>query len=108
MEFSGKIAVVTGAGNGIGERTAQLLAERGATVVVQDYNRERAQAVAQEIADRGHTAMAVSGDVAALDQTFSSTTPQPSSPRTSSTSLMPTGSTISAPTCCPESGCHAC
>ena len=68
MEFSGKIAVVTGAGNGIGERTAQLLAERGATVVVQDYNRERAQAVAQEIADRGHTAMAVSGDVADLDQ----------------------------------------
>ncbi len=36
MEMDGKVGLVTGAGGGIGEATAQLLAARGATVVAAD------------------------------------------------------------------------
>lgn len=68
MEFAGKIAVVTGAANGIGERTAQLLAERGATVAVVDFDGKRAEAVAQAIMAKGGKALAVSGDVSNSDQ----------------------------------------
>jgi NAD(P)-dependent dehydrogenase (short-subunit alcohol dehydrogenase family) len=63
VEFSDKIAVVTGAANGIGERTAQLLAERGASVAVVDFDGKRADTVAQAIVARGGKALAVSGDV---------------------------------------------
>jgi NAD(P)-dependent dehydrogenase (short-subunit alcohol dehydrogenase family) len=43
------VALVTGAGSGIGQATAQLLAARGAHVVVADINEEAATAVASEI-----------------------------------------------------------
>lgn len=47
--FGGRIAVVTGAASGIGRATAELLAERGAKVVLVDLNLEAAEAVAAEI-----------------------------------------------------------
>lgn len=68
MEFTDRVAVVTGAGNGIGERTAQLLAERGASVAVVDYDYARAELVAKDIAANGGVAYAVSGDVSDLAQ----------------------------------------
>jgi NAD(P)-dependent dehydrogenase (short-subunit alcohol dehydrogenase family) len=49
MELSGKHAVVTGAGSGIGAACARRFAAEGARVVVADVARERAEAVAQEI-----------------------------------------------------------
>jgi NAD(P)-dependent dehydrogenase (short-subunit alcohol dehydrogenase family) len=49
INLTGKIAVVTGAGSGIGAATARLLARHGAKVHVADINGEAAAAVAREI-----------------------------------------------------------
>jgi len=49
IDLSGKTAVITGAGSGIGAATARLLARHGAKVHVADLNAEAATAVAREI-----------------------------------------------------------
>ncbi|MEB3980964.1 SDR family NAD(P)-dependent oxidoreductase [Mycobacterium sp. 663a-19] len=49
IDLTGKTAVVTGAGSGIGAATARLLARRGAKVHVADINADAAAAVAREI-----------------------------------------------------------
>src|SRR5881398_3711874 len=54
-----KVAIVTGAGSGIGEATARLLAREGASVVVADINRTEAERVAGEL----HNAVAAEVDV---------------------------------------------
>ncbi|HUZ16884.1 MAG TPA: glucose 1-dehydrogenase [Spirochaetia bacterium] len=59
----GKIAVVAGAGSGIGRGVARRLAEEGATVVVVDLNAEGAERVAAEIAKTGRTSSAHSLDI---------------------------------------------
>lgn len=51
--FAGKVAIVTGASSGIGEATARLLAERGATVVLAARREETLAALAEEIASAG-------------------------------------------------------
>jgi NAD(P)-dependent dehydrogenase (short-subunit alcohol dehydrogenase family) len=69
--LTGKIAIVTGAAQGIGAATARLLAARGATVVVADVLADQAEAVAQSIRDSGGQAesiafdLTVEGDIAA-------------------------------------------
>jgi NAD(P)-dependent dehydrogenase (short-subunit alcohol dehydrogenase family) len=50
-DFDGKVALVTGAGSGIGEACAQLLAERGANVLVADIDEAAGERVAKEIGD---------------------------------------------------------
>ncbi|HEY1513447.1 MAG TPA: SDR family oxidoreductase [Gaiellaceae bacterium] len=57
----GKVSIVTGAGSGIGEATARLLAREGASVVVADLNRAEAERVADELG----AAIAVEVDVSA-------------------------------------------
>ncbi|MHB1955182.1 MAG: 3-oxoacyl-ACP reductase FabG [Sulfobacillus sp.] len=59
----GKVAVVTGAGQGIGRAEALLLASHGAQIAVWDMNAERAYSVAQEINDRGGKAQGYATDV---------------------------------------------
>ena len=54
-----KVTIVTGAGSGIGEATARLMAREGASVVVADINRTEAERVAGELAG----AVAVEVDV---------------------------------------------
>lgn len=61
IKLTGQVAVVTGAGAGLGRAYAMALAERGASVVVNDLS--GAESVAQEIADHGGVSLANSGDV---------------------------------------------
>ncbi|MEO3783677.1 SDR family oxidoreductase [Actinocorallia sp. B10E7] len=63
MRFADKVAIVTGAGQGIGETYAKSLAEEGARVVVADLNEEQAVRVAKEIEAAGGAALAVKVDV---------------------------------------------
>lgn len=62
--LQGKVAIVTGAGQGIGETTAKTFAREGAKVVVADVKEETAQRVANEIGDN---ALAVVVNVADAD-----------------------------------------
>ena len=62
-ELAGQIAVITGAGSGIGAATATLLAARGAKVHLADLNADAAEAVAQQIRQAGGTAEAHAVDV---------------------------------------------
>jgi 3-oxoacyl-[acyl-carrier protein] reductase len=65
MNLNDKVAVVTGAAQGIGRAVAETLAQRGAHVVVADLQVEKAEAAAEEIAaDTGQRAIAVQVDVA--------------------------------------------
>jgi NAD(P)-dependent dehydrogenase (short-subunit alcohol dehydrogenase family) len=64
MSFGGKVGIVTGAGSGLAEATAKLLAARGASVIVADLNEDAAKRVAAEIRNAGGQAAAIAGDVA--------------------------------------------
>jgi NAD(P)-dependent dehydrogenase (short-subunit alcohol dehydrogenase family) len=59
----GTVAVLTGAGSGIGRATGHSLARRGATVIISDVDAERAQLVADEIQALGGRARSVRCDV---------------------------------------------
>ena len=61
--LEGKVALITGAGSGIGEACAMLFAEEGARVVVEDINGAAAERVATAIREAGHQAFSVQGDV---------------------------------------------
>ena len=68
IDLTGQVAVVTGAGRGMGRTHALDLARRGATVVVNDLPEDGvAQAVVAEIVAAGGNAVAIEGSVAAQD-----------------------------------------
>lgn len=56
MQLKDKVAVVTGSASGIGQATAEALAQDGATVIVADINREGGEAAAAAIRDKGQKA----------------------------------------------------
>ena len=59
-----KVAIVTGAGSGIGRASALRFAQEGARVVLADINGDTATSVAAEIAAQGGEALALTVDVA--------------------------------------------
>ncbi|MDJ1135856.1 SDR family oxidoreductase [Streptomyces iconiensis] len=72
--IEGKVVAITGAGSGIGEATARLLAERGAKVVLGARREERLEALAADIEKAGgeaawiRTDVTRAGDMSALVQ----------------------------------------
>lgn len=64
VEFSGKVALVTGGGSGVGEATAKALAAEGARVAVLDTRQDRADAVSAAIKAAGGDAIALVADIA--------------------------------------------
>ncbi|MBB5442401.1 MULTISPECIES: SDR family NAD(P)-dependent oxidoreductase [unclassified Paraburkholderia] len=68
QDLSGKIAVVTGAGRGLGVAIADVLADRGAHVIVNDRTLEPATEAAKNIQRRGGSASAIAFDVADTSQ----------------------------------------
>ena len=68
MELKNKVAVVTGAAQGIGKVIALFLARKGAAVVVCDINLEMAEETAREIEDGGGKCLALKSDVSNYEE----------------------------------------
>src|SRR5215218_10697020 len=67
-DFTGQVALVTGASSGMGLATAHAFAEAGAAVVLADINDQTLGAATDELTAAGYRALAVSCDVANEDQ----------------------------------------
>jgi NAD(P)-dependent dehydrogenase (short-subunit alcohol dehydrogenase family) len=63
LDFSGKVALVTGAAAGMGLATANAFAEAGAAVVLADYKEEAVKAAAERLVTAGYKAIAIGCDV---------------------------------------------
>lgn len=63
-DFSGQVALVTGAASGMGLAAARAFAEAGAAVVLADIREDVLQAAADELSTAGHKVLAVAGDIA--------------------------------------------
>lgn len=63
MRLEGKVAIVTGAGSGIGRGIAQRFAKEGADVVIADVNLDAAEEVAKEVEKLGRKSLAIKTDV---------------------------------------------
>lgn len=64
LSLTGRVAIVTGAGQGLGAAVARLLAAAGCKVAVNDINPDRAERTAAGIRETGGTAVAIAADIA--------------------------------------------
>ena len=62
-DFKGQVALVTGAGSGMGSATAKAFAEAGAAVVLADFNEEAVKAATQKLVAAGQKAISATCDV---------------------------------------------
>lgn len=65
--LAGKIALITGSGDGMGRAHALLMAERGADIVVADIDGEKAEATGRSVRDLGRRAHVAKVDMADVD-----------------------------------------
>lgn len=70
MRIDGKVALVTGAGQGIGRGIALRLAQDGAHIAIVDLKEDKMQAVAEEVKALGRKATTFAADVSQRDQVF--------------------------------------
>src|SRR6476646_4794402 len=63
MHLTGRVAIVTGGGNGIGEAMVRRFAREGAKVVIADINLNAAEKVAEDLRKEGFEALACRVDV---------------------------------------------
>ncbi len=63
FDLTGRVAIVTGGGSGMGRSMCHGLAEFGADVVVADLNEETANETAKQLAEYGHKTMAIKVDI---------------------------------------------
>ncbi|MBK6703794.1 MAG: SDR family oxidoreductase [Caulobacteraceae bacterium] len=63
LSLTGRVALVTGAGQGVGRQIALTLAENGCDVLINDFFEDRARLLADEIANLGRRAVPIAGDV---------------------------------------------
>ena len=68
MKLEGKVAIISGAGRGIGRATALRLAEEGADIVVNSYSEDTTASTADEVKARGRRALAIPGDITKADK----------------------------------------
>lgn len=64
MRFSGKVAILTGAGSGIGKETARRLVAEGAKIAINGRNKEKLENAAKEIDPSGKDVVILAGDIA--------------------------------------------
>jgi NAD(P)-dependent dehydrogenase (short-subunit alcohol dehydrogenase family) len=67
QEFTGKVAVVTGAGSGMGRAFAERLAEQGMRVALADVQVDALESAVKEMTDAGHEVIGVRTDVSKLE-----------------------------------------
>lgn len=68
MRLKDKVAVITGAGSGIGKAIAEKFAQEGAKIAIADIDLDAAEVTVKEIQKKGHEAMAVGMDVTNEEQ----------------------------------------
>lgn len=61
--FKDKVIVITGSTQGIGKRTSEILASKGAKVIINSRNAEKVDEVVKELNERGYDVFGMSGDV---------------------------------------------
>lgn len=68
MRLKGKVALITGAGTGIGQATAMLFAEEGADIVAANLELPEAEETVEAIRKTGRRAIAIGADISKPDE----------------------------------------